>query len=385
TIAEMAGIAIHRTRLHERVEHQLRRLTALRDVDMAIASSFDLRVTLNILVGHALTQLGADAVAVLLFNPNSKTLSFAAGLGFVTSAVNDTHLRLGEGLPGIAVVERKLLRSTDLRADQRCVRRSQFAAEGFTTYHAIPLIAKGQIKGVLEIFHRQPFYADKEWEEFLDMLANQAAIAIDGAQLLDHLQRSHQELTMAYDTTLLGWSRALELRDKETKGHTLRVADLTIRLAQALGVPSEDLTHIRRGVLLHDVGKMGVPDHILHKPGPLTEEEWDIMRRHVQYAYEWLKDIPFLKPALEIPYCHHERWDGSGYPRGLQGEQIPLSARIFAVVDVYDALLSDRPYRKAWPREKVLRYLKEQAGKQFDPYIVEVFLKLIEEPNPETG
>ncbi len=379
TIAEMAGIAIHRTRLHERVERQLRRLVALRDVDMAIASSFDLRVTLNILVDHALNQLGADAVAVLLFDPESKTLAFAEGHGFLTPAITTTRQRIGEGLPGISILERKLIHSANLRTERQCTRRSLFAAEGFVTYHAAPLISKGQIKGVLEIFHRRPFHADEEWEDFLDMLANQAAIAIDSAQLLDHLQRSHQELSLAYDTTLAGWSQALELRDQETKGHTLRVVNLTIRLAQALGVKSEELTHIRRGVLLHDIGKLGIPDHILNKPDPLTEEERKIIQQHVQFAYDWLSSIPYLRPALDIPYCHHERWDGSGYPRGLKGEQIPLAARIFAVVDVYDALCSDRPYRKAWPREKVIQYIREQAGKLFDPHVVEAFLKIVSE------
>jgi putative nucleotidyltransferase with HDIG domain len=179
--------------------------------------------------------------------------------------------------------------------------------------------------------------------------------------------------------TLWGWAKAVELRDQETAGHTERVTALTLRLARALGVPEEDLEHIRRGAILHDVGKLAIPDHVLLKPGPLTEEEWAVTKKHPVYAYEWLSGIPFLRKALDIPYAHHERWDGSGYPRGLKGEAIPLSARIFAVVDVYDALTSDRPYRKAWPKEKALAYLREQAGRQFDPQVVATFLRLVEE------
>ncbi|MEA2575140.1 MAG: hypothetical protein QOH93_2438, partial [Chloroflexia bacterium] len=183
---------------------------------------------------------------------------------------------------------------------------------------------------------------------------------------------------LAYEATLEGWSHALDLRDKETEGHTQRVTEMTVRLAQELGAPEADVVQIQRGALLHDIGKMGIPDSILLKPGPLTEEEWEIMRKHPVYAYELLSPISFLRPALDIPYCHHEKWDGTGYPLGLKGEQIPLAARIFAVVDVYDALSSDRPYRKSWPQDKVLAHIRELSGTHFDPRIVEAFLLLTE-------
>jgi putative nucleotidyltransferase with HDIG domain len=186
-------------------------------------------------------------------------------------------------------------------------------------------------------------------------------------------------LTHAYDATIEGWSHAMDLRDKETEGHTLRVTDLTLRLARAMGASPAELVHIRRGALLHDIGKMGVPDRILLKPDKLTEEEWEIMRKHPTFALEMLELIHYLKPALNIPYSHHERWDGSGYPRGLAGREIPLEARIFAVVDVWDAVTSDRPYRPAWSKEKALNYIEEQSGKQFDPDVVYVFLRLSDE------
>lgn len=183
------------------------------------------------------------------------------------------------------------------------------------------------------------------------------------------------ELEQSYETTLDSWSRALDMRDKETEGHTQRVAELTLQTAQKMGFSKEELIHIRRGALLHDIGKLGVPDSILLKPGPLTEEETRFMRKHTQFAYELIYPIEYLRPALDIPTTHHEKWDGTGYPRGLKGEEIPLAARIFAIADVYDALTSDRPYRAAWSKEKAIQYIQEQSGSHFDPQIVSIFLQ----------
>jgi putative nucleotidyltransferase with HDIG domain len=191
------------------------------------------------------------------------------------------------------------------------------------------------------------------------------------------LSQSQQDLINAYDSTLEGWAKALELRDKETEGHSARVTNLTLRAAETMGIQGEALVNVRRGALLHDIGKMGTPDAILHKNGPLDEGERQIIQQHPQHAYDMLKHIAYLQAALEIPYCHHERWDGKGYPRGLKGEAIPLAARLFAIVDVYDALINDRPYRKALPREEVIAYLKSQAGTHFDPAALDVFLRVL--------
>ncbi|NUM46415.1 MAG: response regulator [Anaerolineales bacterium] len=197
----------------------------------------------------------------------------------------------------------------------------------------------------------------------------------------EHLQleAAHQELQHTYDATMEGWVHALDLRDKETEGHTQRVTELTVRLAQRAGIQGDALLHVRRGALLHDIGKLGIPDAILLKPGKLTEEEWGIMRQHPVYAYEWLSPIDYLRPALDIPYCHHERWDGTGYPRGLKGEAIPLAARLFAIVDVWDALRSDRAYRPGWPQEKILEHLLASSGSHFDPQVVPLFLEVLGE------
>ena len=188
------------------------------------------------------------------------------------------------------------------------------------------------------------------------------------------MTRSNVELTLAYNDTIEGWSHALDLRDKETEGHSLRVTDKTLLLARSFGLREDELANIRWGALLHDMGKMGIPDGILLKPGPLTDEEWVVMKKHPSLAYEMLSPIRYLRQALDIPYCHHEKWDGTGYPRGLKGEQIPLAARIFAVADVWDALTSDRPYRKAWSEEKTIEHIQSGSGAHFDPQVVQTFL-----------
>jgi putative nucleotidyltransferase with HDIG domain len=226
----------------------------------------------------------------------------------------------------------------------------------------------------MEVYLRSPFSPDNDWLEFLGTLGGQVAVAIDSASLFEQLQRSTNDILQAYDATIEGWSRALDLRDKETEGHTQRVTRMTIELARALGMPEEQLVHVRRGALLHDIGKLGVPDAVLLKPGPLTDEEWVLMKQHPALAYGMLSPIDYLRPAMDIPWCHHEKWDGSGYPRGLAGETIPLAARIFSVVDVWDALMSDRPYRPSWTRERAIEYIRTQSGVDFEPRIAAEFL-----------
>jgi putative nucleotidyltransferase with HDIG domain len=367
-------------RAQEQLQVQVQHLGALRSIDMAITGSLDLRVTLGVILEHVTTELRVDAASVLLLDPHSLTLRFAAGRGFRTAALQHTHLPLGEGHAGLAALERRIVRVPNLTEEENGLRRAPLLAnEGFVAYFGVPLIAKGQVKGVLEIFRRESIEANGGWMDFLEALAGQAAIAIDSVGLFDDLQQSNLSLMLAYDATIEGWSRALDLRDKETEGHTRRVNEMTLRLARSLGMSEPELVHVRRGALLHDIGKMGIPDQILHKPGPLTEGEWELMRKHPVLAFELLSPIGYLKAALEIPYCHHEKWDGTGYPRGLAGEQIPLAARIFTVVDVWDALTSDRPYRAAWPKGKALEHIRGESGRHFDPRVVEAFLAMINE------
>jgi len=379
TLGSQVAPMLENIRLYAETQRRLERLQALRDIDITISSSLDLNFTLEILLDQVSRRSNVDAVDVLLLNSKTTTLEFVAGRGFRSDALHHTHLRLGEGYAGQAALERRMIFIQHLDVEAGGFLRSpKLTAEAFKSYCATPLIVKGQVKGVLEVFCRISLAPDPDWFDFLQSLTVQAAIAIDNASLFDELQHSNAELNLAYDTTIEGWSRALDLRDEGTEGHTERVTEMTERLARALGVDESDLVHIRRGALLHDMGKMGIPDSILLKRGALTDGEWEVMRRHPVYAYEMLSHIIYLKRSLDIPYCHHEKWDGSGYPRGLKGEEIPLAARIFAIVDVWDATTSDRPYRAAWPKDKARAYILEQSGKYFDPHIVSIFLSLIE-------
>jgi len=361
-----------------KTRRQLEQLAALRSIDLAITSSSDLNLTLSVIMEHIRTQLHIDAACILLLDHHTQLLQYAAGLGFYTSALQYTRLHVGEGYAGQAVQNHQTIHIANLQSRHTDFLRSPFfGKENFVTYYAIPLIAKGQALGVLEIFHRTSMNTDRDWRNFMDTLAGQAAIAIDNAMLFKNLQWSNTELTLAYDKTIEGWSRALDLRDKETEDHTRRVTEMTVRLAQRMGIAEQNLIHIRRGAILHDIGKVSISDSILLKAGPLSEEEWQIMRRHPLIAIELLAPITYLAPSLAIPRSHHERWEGGGYPDGFSGEQIPLAARVFALADVYDALTSDRPYRRAWPQADALEFIRSQAGKQFDPNIVPVFIDMV--------
>jgi putative nucleotidyltransferase with HDIG domain len=372
------AVAIENSETDRQLQRQLQKLSALHNLDMTINSSLDLRTTLNAIIAVGMEQLAVDAADIVLFNRFSLTYEFAAGHGFKTRPQDSQEKRERMVLAERAILERRIVHERgENRDDFSPVMAALWEKEEASDYWGVPLMARGEVKGVLEVITRKPLEPGPDWLGYLETLAGQAAIAIDSIGMMEELQRSNIDLRVAYDATIEGWSKALDLRDNETENHTLRVVDMSLQLAERLGVKNEDLIHIKRGAMLHDIGKMGVPDHILHKPGPLTDEEWVIMKQHPQYAYEMLSQISYLHRALDIPSCHHEKWDGTGYPRGLKGEQIPLAARLFAVVDVWDALRSDRPYRKAWPDEKVMDYIKEQSGKHFDPAVVAVFLEIM--------
>jgi len=376
---EIAAAKSHIESLNYELQERLERISALHEIDRAITGSLDLSLTLDVVLQQVTERLHVDAASVLLLQKASHTLTFGAARGFSDKVLQGTSLRLGEGLAGRAALERKRVVVDDAaELDAAFPENSSVRAEGFATYVATPLVSKGQLQGVLEIFHHSKLDLSDDWHDFLTTLATQAAIALDNAALFENLERSNLELRLAYDRTIEGWARALDLRDEETEGHSRRVTDMAVRLAANLGVPDADLVHLRRGALLHDIGKMGIPDSILLKPGKLEPEEWEVMKRHPSYAVDLLTPIEFLVPALPIPYAHHEKWDGSGYPRGLSGHEIPFAARIFAVVDVFDALTSDRPYREAWPKSQALAHIASQSGSHFDPAVVDAFLQMVE-------
>jgi PAS domain S-box-containing protein len=388
TLVNQASAAITKASLYKQTSTRLNRLQALHNIHQIFSASVDMKLSLNQYLLVITNQLEIDAAAVLIYDPQYHTLNYAHSIGFSTQALQFTRLKMGEGHAGQAALERKIIHLDNLQeGDIHLSRSSLFLEEGFKVYYGIPLIIKGQIKGVLELFHRSHIHPDPEWDDFLTSLSTQAAIAIENIQLLSEVQKSNIELNLAYNSTLEGLAKALDLRDHQTAGHSERVAEITLRLAKKMNISESQLIHIWRGALLHDIGKLAIPDYILQKPGTLTEDEWKIMKQHPEMAGEYLGGISFLKKALDIPYCHHEKWDGSGYPRGLKGEEIPLAARLFSIVDAYDALSSKRAYREAWSIDKIKEYLLSQSGIQFDPAIVTTFLDLIKNQqtnkNPE--
>jgi PAS domain S-box-containing protein/putative nucleotidyltransferase with HDIG domain len=362
-----------------RITQQVEELSALRTIDLAISSNLDLLATLNIIANLAVKQLKVDAVCIHLYDARFHMLHTAVHSGFLNDLPEDVPFPAAADLSDWELVEEFSIHIPDNLIEKKASHRLSFPADDrFAACFGLPLVAKAEVKGLFRVFLKNPMSPEQHWLDFFYNLAAQTAIAMDNYELFRNLKQSNMDLLQAYDTTIEGWSRALNYRDAETEDHSVRTTRWTIELAREMGYPTEELVHIRRGALLHDIGKVAVPDNILNKPGPLTDDEWVVMRQHPQAAHDVLAPIQFLNKSLDIPFCHHERWNGMGYPRGLKGQEIPLGARIFSVIDVYDALTSDRPYRPAWAEEKVINYLREQSGIQFDPAVVEAFLSLLE-------
>jgi HD-GYP domain-containing protein (c-di-GMP phosphodiesterase class II) len=384
SIADQAASAIRRAKLREQTEQRLHQVQALHTIDMTISASLDLNMTLNVLLTQITAQLGADAADILAFNSASQLLTFLAGQGFRSPAIEQTQLRVGQGFAGRAALERALLAESNMPARRESLqRRFLVVDERFISRVCAPLIAKGQLKGVLEIFFRVPFEPSAEWMELLQALGAQTALALDNAEMFKSLQRTHLELTLAYEAIIEGWSRTIELHDPSTIGHAKRTAELTLDLGRALGVAEADLRRMRYGALLHNIGKLYIPDAIWSKRDALSPEEQAIVRQHPQKAYEILSASASLRPLLDIPYCHHEHWDGSGFPRGLAGEQIPLAARVFAIAEAWDNRIRRTSESPKAARENARAYLREQSGKRFDPRVVQVFLQIVGAPTDE--
>jgi HD-GYP domain-containing protein (c-di-GMP phosphodiesterase class II) len=371
--------AITKAKLFEDTQLGFKRLEALHEIDRIITSSVELNFAIRQIMQIVVGQLEIDAGSVVLYDPYALTFTPINTIGFRSQDYKQ-HYLYGNGYASKVALMRKTLRIDDQEEINNLYKSSEgILNEGFTSYVGVPLIARSEIKGVLELFHRTPLETTPEWDDFLQTLATQLAIAIDNTQMFENLQKSNLELTLSYDATIEGWAKTLELRDQETQGHSERVTIMTVELARAMGLSEEELVHVRRGALLHDVGKIGIPDSILQKPDALNDEERAMMENHPALAFNVLSGSVFLEKALDIPYCHHEKWDGTGYPRQLKGEKIPLAARVFAIIDVYDALRSDRPYRDAWPKSKTIKYIKDQSGIHFDPQVVDTFLSLVDQ------
>jgi len=370
--ANQAAIAIETASLFSQTQRRLQVLQSIHTIDQAISGNLDLSVTLDVWMDQVVNLLGVDGIRVFSYDPDSQMFDQITQRELISTRRRGAEQFYDESSVQQAIAQREVIMHT------LPVSKKSLTQPSTTSYFVAPLIARGLIHGVLELFSINKVQSNDEWFSLLKTLSTQAAIAIENDNLLSSLKQSNDELVSAYDRTLEGWAYALELRDRETVGHSRRVTELTLRLAKRMGISGAQLSNIRRGTLLHDIGKMGLPDSVLLKEGPLTEEESKIMQTHPRLAFEMLSSIPYLKPALDIPYYHHEKFDGSGYPHGLKGKEIPLAARIFAVVDVWDALLSDRPYRDAWTKDATLQYLKDQSGIHFDPDIVKQFMEIIE-------
>ena len=374
-VSTQIASAIERKQNETNLQNRASQFAALYQVAGELSQRRTLAELLNSIITEATQLFNTSNGSITLYDAERGDLVLAAAIG--PDLPVGTRQLPGDGLAGRIAETLQPLIVNDYQAWEG--RSIAHTGIHYSTVMGVPMLYGGELIGVLDVSEvgatNRQFTSDEL--DLLSLFAAQAAAAVHDARLYEDLQRANLELSAAYDATIEGWSRAMDLRDRETEGHTQRVTELTLSLARSMGFKESDLIHIRRGGLLHDIGKIGVPDNILLKYDDLTDEEWAIMRQHPAYAYEMLVSIDYLKPALDIPYCHHEKWDGTGYPRGLKGEQIPLDARIFAVVDVWDALRSDRPYRAAWSWEQALNYIREQSGKYFDPGIVEKFLHMI--------
>ena len=380
SLAQQAAVAIENARLFENTRQRLAEIEGVHTVSTALRSAQTLDAALPIILDQLVELLNAGGACLEMIDATTNEIVTAMGYGGWVHVMG-MRTPQGSGVSGHVLATGQPYVSDDVIADGKAAKPDLFA--GLHMVACVPVIAQHHPIGTLWIGRQTPIH--KEEVSLLAAVGEMIGHAIQRIklheqteQLLDELQIANRELSGAYDTTLEGWAKALELRDKETEGHSRRVTELTLRLAREFGLPEQELVHIRRGVLLHDIGKMGIPDQLLRKSTSLTTDEWIEMRKHPQYAYDLLRPIAYLKPALDIPYCHHEKWDGSGYPQGLKERDIPLAARMFEIVDVYDALSFDRPYRSAWSQAKVCGYLCEQSGKHFDPEIVPVFLKLLD-------
>jgi HD-GYP domain-containing protein (c-di-GMP phosphodiesterase class II) len=350
-------------------------LSLLLQVSRALAASLEIDEVLQTAIESAVRTLGLDTGAIYLLEGSDLTLGATTPPlppGFPEAL---RRAQLG-GHPHVArcLAEREPVSLVEwAAADLTPPERAVCEARGLRSVLFVPVLVAGEAVGAFIVGSVGRVHAFSERDvELCRALSHEIGLALANARLYESLQRSHEELERAYEETIEGWSLALEMRDDETQGHALRVADLAVELGRGMGMSEEALVHLRRGALLHDIGKMVVPDAILHKPGPLTDEEWAVMRRHPESGRDFLRKVAYLAPALDVPYAHHERWDGSGYPRGLAGEEIPLAARVFAVADSFDALTSDRPYRPAWTEEATLAYIRERAGTHYDPAVVAV-------------
>jgi len=366
-----------------RSEHELRLLAeSLRDTAAALNSTLDYEIVLERILTNIGLVIPHDFANIMLIDPEQNVVRVVAENGYAEHGLQQWIERTTFTMDDLKTLARMYYTSTPILITNTTNHPMWVVYQESNmvrSYMGAPIRIRGQVIGFINLDSLTPGFYTPDMMDKLQSFADQAGIAIHNAELIRDLQDSHQELIIAYDTTIQGWAKALELRDMEIQGHSIRVAEMTVRLSTYLGITEPDLTHIRYGAFLHDIGKIAIPDSILYKKAALTDEEWEIMRMHPIYAQQILAPIPYLSRSVDIPYYHHEHWDGSGYPHKLHGEQIPLAARIFSIVDVWDSLRRDRPYHSAWQEDEVYTYLRSQSGKLFDPRLVNEFLQMLKD------
>lgn len=360
-------------------------MSAIHTINKAITANLDINQILDELLETIVSHLNFDAAAVLLADNTGQEYRFSCGKGFRTDLIRQERVVPAENLAQLPSGGKRKFVIPDLRSEgsnfdnthKRTYRLSDpylLEQEGFVSYINIPLVGHDQLLGILELFGRSGLAPSKLWLDALNAVTGQAAVALYSASQFRMIQLAHEKLSNAYEATIEAWARAIDLRDHETEGHSRRVCMNTVTLASAMGVPESSLPDLRRGALLHDIGKLGIRDAVLLKPGAFDDREWTMMSRHPEIGAELLRQIEFLKNSVEIPLHHHEKWNGTGYPMKLAGEDIPLSARVFAIVDVWDAICSDRPYRRAMPEKEALAIIRQGKGLHFDPRVFEAFM-----------
>lgn len=389
--ADQIGLSLSLRQTLSSIKRRSEELEALRQANLVLASELEVEPLSQAILNQVYHLMNADGVHIFFYD--GENIEF--GAAYRMNRLHDTPIASPrkDGITARVARSGQSIVIESARGHELC---ADWEWDGAIA--ALPIIHQETVVGVMNVSYDSPHRFGENDLRVLHMFADQTAIALNNANLYTENQRAltktksvlaenallfesmqelNQEVTGAYDATIQGWAKALELRDYETKGHADRVTQLSVQLAELMGIEGDALIQTRRGALLHDVGKMGIPDNILFKEGKLTAEEWSTMKLHVDYAYDWLSGIPYLQPALDIPLCHHEKWDGTGYPRGLAGTEIPLAARVFSIVDVWDALRSERPYRGPWSEEKVINYIRDLSGVQFDPDVVVAFFSIV--------
>jgi len=366
-----------RLEAQENAREWMKRLSLLDIFREYFGSGRDFSAAISKVIRLIRETLRADSITLYISN-NDGTFACRNYDGFKTNLAKDAIIQLGQKNVGLAAEERRIVAVDDLEQDSSYVQqfRELIAREQFVSQYCVPVILFNEVRAVLELFFRHPFKPDETWLAFAQAAAYQTGVALEFQSVIEELDGAYQELKRANESIIEGLSSALEFRDEKTEGHTLRVTALFMSFASRFIQDENELKKLRIGSLLHDIGKIGIPDTILNKPGPLTPEERAVMQKHPLISKEILSRIPSLGDCIDIPLYHHEKYDGTGYPYGLKGEEIPLAARIFAVIDVYEALTSDRPYRKAWSKEKAIEYIRDNAGTHFDPEIALRFMEL---------